>query len=94
MKEISLFLSLPIWGNWCGPGHGGGEALDLLDYACMMHDKDYAKYGYFDCASDLRLINRIDAFYFQMDSAEKVTANAVKAYFYAQSFVRCGAIIV
>lgn len=77
-------LKLPIWGNWCGPGHGGGPAKDLLDYSCMMHDKDYAKYGYFDCGSDRRLINRIDAYYFQMKTTEKIAANAIKLYFKAQ----------
>lgn len=80
-------LKLPIWGNWCGPGHGGGPAKDLLDYACMQHDLDYAKYGYFDCGSDRRLINRIDTFYYQMKFMEKIVANAVKTYFKAQMMV-------
>ena len=25
-------------GNWCGPGHGAGPALDPLDAACLRHD--------------------------------------------------------
>ena len=83
-------LSLPIWGNWCGPGHGGGQPKDLLDYSCMLHDKDYAKYGYFDCGSDRRLIANINLHYKNMGAVEKGVALAVKAYFQAQMLVnRC-----
>lgn len=81
-------LSIPIWGNWCGPGYGGGPTKGLLDQACKMHDKDYARYGYFDCASDARLINRINTHYSRMGTSEKVAANGVKAYFIAQMNVR------
>jgi len=32
---------LPLYGNWCGPGHPTGPALppvDVYDAACMRHD--------------------------------------------------------
>ena len=35
------FGCLPIYGNWCGPGHPNAAALppvDAFDAACMRHD--------------------------------------------------------
>lgn len=84
----TLGLSLPIWGNWCGPGYGGGSTEGILDHSCMMHDKEYERYGYFDCGSDARLIGRINRHYDLMGSSEKVAANAVKAYFTFQMNAR------
>ena len=46
-------ISLPVHGNWCGPGHGAGPALDLLDAACMRHDYCTMQAGRFDCGCDL-----------------------------------------
>ena len=37
----SPFGCLPIYGNWCGPGHPTSTALppvDAFDAACMRHD--------------------------------------------------------
>lgn len=34
-------LSLRIYGNWCGPGYGGGPCLDEIDCACRAHDLAY-----------------------------------------------------
>lgn len=82
-------LSLPIWGNWCGPGHGGGAAKDLLDSACRAHDKFYAKKGYFNCSCDRTLIATIKRDYNRMHTTEKIAATAVKAYFSAQIRVNC-----
>jgi len=81
-------IPIPIWGNWCGPGHGGGTPKDLLDKACMYHDLDYAKYGYFDCESDLRLITRILAWYDDMAVLEKMMAINVFFYFKSQRLVK------
>lgn len=81
---FSIAASLPIWGNWCGPGYGGGRALDYLDAACRTHDLNYAYYGYFHCASDKKLVTTISADYSKMKAAEKVAANAVRTYFIAQ----------
>lgn len=50
----------PVHGNWCGPGHGGGEPVDPLDEACKRHDECYADSGYFDCKCDTQLIDDID----------------------------------
>jgi len=34
-------LRFPIHGNWCGPGHGGGPCVDVIDRACRRHDLAY-----------------------------------------------------
>lgn len=88
--EISAYkLKLPIWGNWCGPGHGYGPTKDLLDKNCMIHDMDYQKFGYFDCGSDIRLVARISRDYSKMKVLEKAAATAVAAYFTGQYAYNC-----
>ena len=78
-------LSLPVWGNWCGPGHSGpGAPIDRLDTACMHHDKCYGSKGYLNCACDQALIDEINRYYSKMKATEKVAARAVQAYFTAQ----------
>ena len=32
---------LALYGNWCGPGHGGGPCIDRLDCLCRNHDLAY-----------------------------------------------------
>jgi endonuclease G len=49
-------ISIPVYGNWCGPGHGGGIAIDDVDAACMRHDQCYGAKGYFDVTCDAALI--------------------------------------
>lgn len=34
-------VSLRIYGNWCGPGYGGGLCVDAIDRACRAHDLAY-----------------------------------------------------
>ena len=37
----NAFKCVPIYGNWCGPGHPASVALppvDIFDAACMRHD--------------------------------------------------------
>lgn len=37
----NAFKCLPLYGNWCGPGHPAVVALppvDVFDAACMRHD--------------------------------------------------------
>lgn len=39
---------LALYGNWCGPGHGGGPCIDALDCLCRDHDLAY------DCAANVQ----------------------------------------
>ncbi|MCB1348460.1 MAG: hypothetical protein KDK11_07380 [Maritimibacter sp.] len=53
-------LSIPVHGNWCGPGHGAGPALDALDAACLRHDLCIrAAGGPFNCACDLAFMDEL-----------------------------------
>ncbi|TDM02423.1 hypothetical protein [Macrococcus carouselicus] len=74
-------ISLPIWGNWCGPGHGGGTPKDKLDSLCKSHDLCYGKKGYFACSCDKNLINGINRYFGSMKIKERIAALAVKTYF-------------
>jgi len=78
---IQPYNGLPLWGNWCGPGHGGGTPVDTLDSLCMAHDKCYGSEGYFDCDCDQALIDGIDRYSYRMDTDERIMATAVSVYF-------------
>ena len=54
-------MSVPVYGNWCGPDYPINPALasppiDSLDSACMRHDYCTAAKGRFDCGCDLALM--------------------------------------
>ena len=48
---------LEIYGNWCGPFHGGGDPIDAVDRQCCIHDHCYDDRGYLDCSCDRDLIS-------------------------------------
>ena len=52
-------LKIPVHGNWCGPGHSGGDTVDALDEACKRHDECYERNEYLDCMCDAQLIKDI-----------------------------------
>lgn len=80
-KTMTSKISIPIWGNWCGPGHGSGTPQDVLDTGCMKHDKCYEERGYFDCLCDAVLVDYIDTNFKRMKFKEKIAAIAIKTYF-------------
>lgn len=80
-SAAEILRGMPVWGNWCGPGHGGGVPKDKLDSLCMTHDLCYKVKGYFDCGCDKALVAGITATLPFMKSAEKRAALAVAAYF-------------
>jgi len=53
-------LSMPVYGNYCGMGHGDptGEVppIDAVDAVCREHDMCYESLGDFDRRCDLELI--------------------------------------
>jgi hypothetical protein len=72
LKPVALLLALvfappafaqgmafPVHGNWCGPNHGAGPVLDLLDAACMRHDMCVAQAGLLDCGCDLAFMDEL-----------------------------------
>lgn len=55
---------VPVYGNWCGPGHGGDPntpAIDAVDAVCKVHDLCYSERGYLDCSCDRELLERMPA---------------------------------
>ena len=53
-------LSMPVYGNYCGMGHGDptGETppIDAVDAVCREHDMCYESLGDFDARCDVELI--------------------------------------
>lgn len=82
--------SLPIYGNWCGPGHGGGPTVDALDAACKKHDECYDRRGYFDCDCDKSLTREVDTLITsrRLTGRARAAALAVRAYFSVSPCVR------
>lgn len=86
---------LPVYGNWCGPGHGGGTPVDDLDRACMEHDRCHGERGYFDCQCDATLVQNIDRALVSgnVRPAGRVVGPAIRTWFSAQPcVVRAGGI--
>lgn len=69
-----------IYGNWCGPGCGGGDIKDDVDNCCKKHDDCYDRNGYFCCSCDRKVVQcvtpKINPF-----TAKGRAAAAVAAYF-------------
>lgn len=53
-------LSFPVYGNYCGFGHGDPTGntppIDAVDAVCRQHDACYALHGLFDSRCDRDLI--------------------------------------
>ncbi len=81
---------IPVYGNWCGPGHGSGRAIDAVDGACKTHDECYERRGYLDCDCDRNLLVALD----QLIGSRRITGRArtaaigIRAYFSAAPCVR------
>lgn len=65
---------LEIYGNWCGPLHGGGACIDTIDCACKAHDLCYGRYGSFNCRCDNDVITALRG-------QSKGVAKLISAYF-------------
>lgn len=72
---------IPIYGNWCGPGHGSGTPIDTLDAICKEHDLCYQQCGYFNCGCDEQLILAISQQEHKMKPKERIVALAIATYF-------------
>jgi hypothetical protein len=59
-RLTSQLLSLPVYGNYCGRGHGDRTGntppIDAVDAVCREHDRCYARLGDFDGRCDRDLV--------------------------------------
>lgn len=78
--QTELKMRMPIWGNWCGPGYGGGVPIDILDEGCKIHDGCYNP-GKNNCKCNQILINYINKNIHRMTGGQKKAAKAVRLYF-------------
>lgn len=85
-NQVIPQLSLPFYGNYCGPGHGDPTGntppKDAVDAVCRRHDLCYQKYGYFDCRCDRQLIVDMPSAIVKMNDPKGIAAGlAVAGYF-------------
>lgn len=82
IKKTESTVYFPVYGNWCGPGHGSGTPIDTLDEGCRRHDDCYGKYkNKSKCKCDKDLIKYIDRNIGKMSGKEKTFAKAIRAFF-------------
>jgi len=84
--QITPQLALPIYGNYCGPGHGDPTGnmppIDAVDAVCQTHDLCYDRRGYFDCQCDRDLIASMPSAIARTPTAVgKAAGVVVRAYF-------------
>lgn len=72
---------IPVHGNWCGPGVGGGPPTSNLHAACMAHDQCWERRGSMDCGCDLALLKVAEDASKHKSAGEVAAAAAVVAYF-------------
>ena len=77
---------LPIYGNYCGPGHGDPTGrtppIDAVDAACRAHDLCYGSTNYFNCGCDRNLVRSLPAAIAATPGfAAKAAGAAIMAYF-------------
>lgn len=88
-------VSLPIWGNYCGPGYGGKDsnkpATDVLDEGCRRHDQCY-KWSLTlrkNCKCNKDLVNYIDNHKSEMSGTMAKVAWAIRTYFNTEGQLGC-----
>jgi len=85
----SLDLELPIYGNYCGPGHGDktgcSPAIDRVDASCCKHDVCYDQRGYFDCGCDCDLVRSMPGAIANTSSVAGKAAGTAAMTFFATS---------
>lgn len=84
--NLEIGVSIPVHGNWCGPGYGGTKInspkpIDTLDTGCMNHDLCYMKNGYYSKECDKQLIDYINNNRHKMSFFEKLKSYAVAGAF-------------
>lgn len=87
-------VSLPIYGNYCGPGHSGNNftlpPIDHLDWGCMQHDKCYKPWSPGqNCECNRQLIYFIQTNRRWMPDSALPIANAIRAYFERVGLIGC-----
>lgn len=74
------------YGNWCGRGNNGRNPLDVLDLACMQHDKCYDRNGRDNPYCDRVFVRRLktirnNGYSVTLGTYARVYLNAAIAYF-------------
>lgn len=87
-------ISLPVWGNYCGPGYGTKdstlEPIDTLDQGCKKHDACYKGVGFRkNCRCNKDLVNYISNNLYRMQGRERTYAEIIRTYFNTVGQIGC-----
>lgn len=61
-KRVVRAISIPVYGNYCGPGtnfNTAGNPIDQLDKYCMYHDLCYGANGWGNKQCDIQLVTNL-----------------------------------
>ena len=89
---ITAQQELPIYGKYCGPGHGDSSGCtpeDEVDAVCCRHDRCYSENGYFDCGCDKDLVTSMPGAIADTPSAAGKAAGTAAMAFFAVSPCLC-----
>jgi hypothetical protein len=85
--------SLPVYGNYCGIGHGDGSgctpADDEVDAVCCRHDQCWSDRGDWDCGCDCELVADMPGAIARSSSAEARAKGALILEFFRLSPCAC-----
>lgn len=77
----AMAVAFPVYGNWCGPGHGSGTPIDILDKGCKNHDMCYRSVGYHKCSCDRTFLRYVKNNYRKMaGTSQKAMANVIQGW--------------
>ena len=66
---------------WCGPAHGSGTPIDILDKVCKNHDMCYRSVGYHKRSYDKTFLRYVKKNYRKMaGTSQKAMANVIQAW--------------
>lgn len=74
-------IAIPMHGNWCGVGYGGGYPTDALDELCRQHDKCYERRGFLKCDCDKIFARNVQKQFGTMSLSHKTKAITMAIYF-------------
>jgi Phospholipase A2 len=90
---VTSSVGLPIYGNYCGPGHGDPTGItppiDDVDGVCRAHDMCYKNAGSWNCGCDRALITSMPAAIASTPSQQGKAAGALVQSFFSQSLCVC-----
>jgi hypothetical protein len=85
--DTSQPLSLPVYGNYCGGGHGDPTwqtpPIDAVDLVCREHDRCYSLLGEFDNRCDQNFVEILPSAIASTPSAQGKNAGLLELLYFS-----------